>query len=317
MLRVLLWAVATIVVILAAYLTIGGHIGIVFSRFELMIILAMVVGVSAASGRLMVWGTIARDLRQAGRPDPAAPITTLTADTLGERRRRVLATVDDARIAAMVGGVLAALLGVIRLCHDVGEPPEIQGDMLGHAFAAILAGLLVAYGILAPLGARLADIYDRALFAMTVGGSQPAVEKSQTARAVASMLAVLLVVLMAGGAFDWLLAMVGLGSRHASPGPHLVELPEITANLYEDGGTRILKARIWLQLPESSNAGDVEARMPRVVNSILGYLSDQHVKDLQGEEAMTRRREDLRIRINALIQPAQASDVLLTEILVQ
>ena len=57
--------------------------------------------------------------------------------------------------------------------------------------------------------------------------------------------------------------------------------------------------------------------MPRVVNSILGYLSDQHVKDLQGEEAMTRRREDLRIRINALIQPAQASDVLLTEILVQ
>lgn len=325
MLRVLLWSTATFAVILTVYSLGGGHLGVLFQPFHLMIIVAMVVGLSAASGRLRVWGTIARDLRHAGRLEPATTINASTA----QKRRQVLATVGDARVAAMAGGFLAALFGIIRLFGLITEPPEVIGHFTGAALSAIFIGLLVAYGILAPIGARLADLYDR-----DRAGTEPASIPSAVPEASASpaparwkrilVAAVILVasaVVTAGGyfygTFDPLLAAVGFGPKPEPAGPPFMELPTFSVNLNEEGDRRIVKAKICLELANVSDMYRVESLMPRVMDIVQTYLAELHFKDLQGQEARTHLREGLYARINFAVRPLKVTDLLITELLVQ
>ena len=59
-----------------------------------------------------------------------------------------------ARVAAGLPafGIVAAVLGVVNTMGSVGQPPAVLGGMIGSALVGTFLGILLAYGIVEPLG---------------------------------------------------------------------------------------------------------------------------------------------------------------------
>jgi len=57
-------------------------------------------------------------------------------------------------------GIVAAVLGVITTMSYILEPPEILGGMIGGALVGTFLGILLAYGVIGPIGAALHDYAD-------------------------------------------------------------------------------------------------------------------------------------------------------------
>ena len=68
-----------------------------------------------------------------------------------------LQTIADALPAL---GIVAAVLGVIKTMGAITEPPEILGGMIGSALVGTFLGVFLAYGLVAPLAARMKGIAD-------------------------------------------------------------------------------------------------------------------------------------------------------------
>jgi len=65
-----------------------------------------------------------------------------------------------AAIARLAGalpafGIVAAVLGVVNTMGSVGQPPAILGGMIGSALVGTFLGILLAYGVVEPLGGLL------------------------------------------------------------------------------------------------------------------------------------------------------------------
>ncbi|GHD77737.1 flagellar motor stator protein MotA [Vogesella fluminis] len=52
-------------------------------------------------------------------------------------------------------GIVAAVLGVVNTMGSVGQPPAILGGMIGSALVGTFLGILLAYGVVSPLGSLL------------------------------------------------------------------------------------------------------------------------------------------------------------------
>jgi chemotaxis protein MotA len=57
-------------------------------------------------------------------------------------------------------GIVAAVLGIVKTMGSINEPPEILGLMIGKALVGTFLGVLLAYGIVGPLAARLNGIIE-------------------------------------------------------------------------------------------------------------------------------------------------------------
>jgi chemotaxis protein MotA len=68
-----------------------------------------------------------------------------------------LQTVADALPAL---GIVAAVLGVIKTMSHIDQPPKVLGEMIGDALTGTFLGVLLAYGLAAPLAARLGGIVE-------------------------------------------------------------------------------------------------------------------------------------------------------------
>src|SRR5574343_531064 len=49
-------------------------------------------------------------------------------------------------------GIIAAVLGVVNTMGSVGQPPAVRGGMIGSALVGTFLGILLAYGVVEPLG---------------------------------------------------------------------------------------------------------------------------------------------------------------------
>ena len=49
-------------------------------------------------------------------------------------------------------GIVAAVLGVVNTMGSVGQPPSVLGGMIGSALVGTFLGILLAYGVVEPLG---------------------------------------------------------------------------------------------------------------------------------------------------------------------
>lgn len=63
-------------------------------------------------------------------------------------------------------GIVAAVLGVIKTMGSIDEPPAVLGGMIGSALVGTFLGVLLAYGFVSPMAARLNQInaHDRQIF---------------------------------------------------------------------------------------------------------------------------------------------------------
>jgi chemotaxis protein MotA len=57
-------------------------------------------------------------------------------------------------------GIVAAVLGVVKTMGSIDKPPAILGAMIGSALVGTFLGVLLAYGIVAPLANRLQQVID-------------------------------------------------------------------------------------------------------------------------------------------------------------
>ncbi|MBX6745412.1 MAG: flagellar motor stator protein MotA [Acetobacteraceae bacterium] len=57
-------------------------------------------------------------------------------------------------------GIVAAVLGVIKTMASIDQPPAVLGSMIGGALVGTFLGVLLAYGLVAPLAARLRGVVE-------------------------------------------------------------------------------------------------------------------------------------------------------------
>jgi len=57
-------------------------------------------------------------------------------------------------------GIVAAVLGVVKTMGSIDKPPAVLGAMIGSALVGTFMGVLLAYGLVAPLAGRLQQIID-------------------------------------------------------------------------------------------------------------------------------------------------------------
>ena len=57
-------------------------------------------------------------------------------------------------------GIVAAVLGVVKTMGSIDKPPAILGAMIGSALVGTFLGVLLAYGLVGPLAARLKDVLE-------------------------------------------------------------------------------------------------------------------------------------------------------------
>ncbi|HKT86258.1 MAG TPA: flagellar motor stator protein MotA [Novosphingobium sp.] len=55
-------------------------------------------------------------------------------------------------------GIVAAVLGVVKTMGSIDQPPSVLGAMIGSALVGTFMGVLLAYGIVAPMAGRLKQI---------------------------------------------------------------------------------------------------------------------------------------------------------------
>ncbi len=139
---------------------------------------------------------------------------------------------------------------------------------------------------------------------------------------------VLLLLLVAGGGyfmgmFDGLLGVepaAGEGEQAAAESEPSIffELPELLVNLNSSGKkAAFLKMSVSLELADEEARGQVEAMLPRLIDQFQVYLRELRPEDLKGSAGLYRMREELLLRANEAVKPAQVKDVLFKEMLVQ
>src|SRR3546814_8026803 len=90
------------------------------------------------------------------------------------------------------------------------------------------------------------------------------------------------------------------------------ELPEMLVNLNSAGKkSNFLKILVSLELDSAESVHEVEAVLPRIVDSFQVYLRELRIDDLRGSAGLYRLREALPLRGNAAVEPVKGTDVLL------
>jgi chemotaxis protein MotA len=57
-------------------------------------------------------------------------------------------------------GIVAAVLGVIKTMGSIDQPPAVLGKMIGGALVGTFLGVLLAYGLMGPIAARLKAVVE-------------------------------------------------------------------------------------------------------------------------------------------------------------
>ncbi|WP_299562784.1 flagellar motor stator protein MotA [uncultured Sulfitobacter sp.] len=68
---------------------------------------------------------------------------------------RALQTMADGLPAL---GIVAAVLGVIKTMASIDQPPEVLGKLIGGALVGTFLGVFLAYGLVGPFAAKVADV---------------------------------------------------------------------------------------------------------------------------------------------------------------
>lgn len=72
--------------------------------------------------------------------------------------QHALQTLADALPAL---GIVAAVLGVVKTMGSIDQPPAVLGGMIGSALVGTFMGVLLAYGIVAPMAGRLKQVIEQ------------------------------------------------------------------------------------------------------------------------------------------------------------
>lgn len=102
------------------------------------------------------------------------------------------------------------------------------------------------------------------------------------------------------------------------PAPIYVDLPEMIANLNSNPQRpSYVKLTARLEVLKPEDADRLKAAMPRLQDLFLTYIREMRPQELRGSAGTYRLREELIARANLAAAPAQVTDVLFTQMLIQ
>ncbi|GLB59341.1 flagellar basal body-associated protein FliL [Cytobacillus sp. NCCP-133] len=93
-----------------------------------------------------------------------------------------------------------------------------------------------------------------------------------------------------------------------------VDIPQVTANLASDNYIRI---SFKIQTESKKAKEELEKRDFQVKNLIIQELAEMNAEDIQGKEGQIKLQEDLKNKINGLMQEGKIIKVYITESLLQ
>lgn len=141
------------------------------------------------------------------------------------------------------------------------------------------------------------------------------------------LLAAVPLLIGAAGAGAWFSGLLGGAGRdgaassaeNAAPRqPVFVELPEILTNLNVPGRRPVfVRLRAKLEVPRPEDAVAIQSALPRLMDLFQTYLREMRPEELRGSAGTYRLRQELIARASLVAPPAQVSDILFVEILVQ
>ena len=132
------------------------------------------------------------------------------------------------------------------------------------------------------------------------------------------------VVLAAGGAGAWFAGFFPGKAAEATTAaaavekPVFVDMPDIVANLNAPGRrSSYIKLCSKLEVPRAADARALQEAMPRLQDLFTTYLREVRPEELRGSAGTYRLREELMARASLAAPPAQVTDVLFVELLLQ
>ncbi len=145
------------------------------------------------------------------------------------------------------------------------------------------------------------------------------------------VLALLVILLLGGGAFAWksgmLNKMIGGGDEtKLAKKIKKVEKPEIgpiypldpfIVNLMEPMGKRYLKVRVELELTDAELSAEVDKRLPQFRDGILTLLSSKSFKEVNDLSGKYQLRAEILGMLNGYLKTGKVKNVYFTEFIVQ
>ena len=100
--------------------------------------------------------------------------------------------------------------------------------------------------------------------------------------------------------------------------PSYIDLPEMVANLNNNAHKpSYVKLVARIEVPKPEDVEKVKSALPRIQDMMQTYLREMRPEELRGSAGTYRLREELLARANTAVAPANVSDVLFTQLLVQ
>lgn len=93
-------------------------------------------------------------------PNVLDDLMTQEIETHHSEGHTIAAAVMNLGDALPAFGIVAAVLGVIVTMGSIAEPPEVLGGLIGAALVGTFLGILMAYGLVTPVGKYLESYVD-------------------------------------------------------------------------------------------------------------------------------------------------------------
>jgi len=97
----------------------------------------------------------------------------------------------------------------------------------------------------------------------------------------------------------------------------IFQLETFVVNINDGDRDRFLKIKPELEITEPAVADELKARMPQVKDIIISLLSSQSFSQIRSIEGKDALREDMMIRLNALVREGKVLRIFFTEFVVQ
>ena len=100
-------------------------------------------------------------------------------------------------------------------------------------------------------------------------------------------------------------------------GERVVDLDPFVVNVTGEGYPRYLKLQVAFEMDSVAGREEIEARVAQVRDSTILLLSSKRLSDITEFEGKALLKDDLRERVNALLDHGQVRSVMFTEFVVQ
>ena len=111
----------------------------------------------------------------------------------------------------------------------------------------------------------------------------------------------------------------GGGDKAADPcKPVYVDVQDLIVNLTSESRRQhFVNLRVTLEVKNPAAAEDVDANMPRIIDSFNTYLREMTKEDLEGSEGLIRLEDEMMLRLNKILKPGTVTDILYRSVIVQ